>query len=270
MIVPSARFDTLCDVYKPKTRIPATLTIFDIAGLTRGASKGEGLGNSFLSHIRAVDGLFQVVRAFDGQEIVHIEGSVDPTRDLDIIAEELRFKDFEFVMKHMEMVEKKSRSQAKTKTVVDELATANKVLEWLDAENRVFNGDWTQEEADVINNMALLTAKPSVYIANVSEDDYVEYIHSGSDLAVNPRLSAIRDWIDKHSPGDKLLPVSVSLEERLNGIEDAEERALELEILEVPSALPLAITELRKSLNLISYYTCGPIEVRDWTIRKVS
>lgn len=245
------------------------MTIFDIAGLTRGASKGEGLGNAFLSHIRAVDGLFQVVRAFDGQEIVHIEGSVDPVRDLQIISEELRFKDFEFTMKHMELVEKKARSQVKSKSVKDELATCNKVLELLDSERRVFNGTWTNEEVEFINGMALLTAKPSVYIANVSEDDYVDYVLSGCNIEGNKRLKDIQEWIDANSPGDALLPVSVSLEERLNQMKTEEERQEELELLEVPSALPGAIIQLRKSLNLISYYTCGPIEVREWTIRKV-
>lgn len=270
MVVPSPRFDELCSIYKPKSQIPASLTIFDIAGLTKGASKGEGLGNSFLSHIRAVDGLFQVVRAFDGQDIVHIEGSVDPIRDLQIISEELRFKDFEFVMKHMELVEKKSRSLAKTKTVKDELATGNKVLELLDSERRVANGEWTNEEVEVINNMALLTAKPSVYIANVSEDDYVEYCASGFNISSNLRLKSIREWIDANSPGDILLPVSVSLEERLNNMETHAERVEELELLEVPSAIPEAIIQLRKSLNLISFYTTGSDEVREWTIRKVS
>lgn len=270
VIVPSPRFDELCKLYNPKSAIPATVTVFDIAGLTKGASKGEGLGNSFLSHIRAVDGLYQMVRAFDGQEIIHIEGSVDPIRDLEIIAEELRFKDFEFVMKHMELIEKKNRSVAKTKTVKDEIAVCNKVIEMLDSGKRVANGTWTREEVEVINNMALLTAKPCTYLANVSEDDYVEYYMSGKDISCIPRLKSIQEWIDVHSPGDVLLPVSVNLEERLNNMENEEERSEELELLEVPSAIPDAIIQLRKSLDLISFYTTGPDEVREWTIRKVS
>lgn len=172
-------------------------------------------------------------------------------------------------MKHMELVEKKSRSIAKTKSVKDELATGNKVLELLDSERRVANGVWNNEEVEVINNMALLTAKPCVYIANVSEDDYLEYCASGNSFAGNPRLESIRDWIDSNSPGDVLLPVSVSLEERLNKMESEEERLEELELLEASSALPEAIIQLRKSLNLISFYTTGPDEVREWTIRKV-
>lgn len=172
-------------------------------------------------------------------------------------------------MKHMELVEKKARSQVKSKSVKDELATGNKVLELLDSERRVFNGEWTNNEVEIINSMALLTAKPSVYIANVSEDAYVDYVLSGYSIEGNQRLKDIQKWIDENSPGDALLPVSVSLEERLNQMETEEERLEELELLEVPSALPGAIVQLRKSLNLISYYTCGPVEVREWTIRKV-
>ena len=169
----------------------------------------------------------------------------------------------------MELVEKKARSQVKSKSVKDELATGNKVLELLDSERRVFNGEWTNNEVEIINSMALLTAKPSVYIANVSEDAYVDYVLSGYSIEGNQRLKDIQKWIDENSPGDALLPVSVSLEERLNQMETEEERLEELELLEVPSALPGAIVQLRKSLNLISYYTCGPVEVREWTIRKV-
>lgn len=210
-----------------------------------------------------------MVRAFDGPEIVHTEGSVDSVRDLEIVASELRFKDFEYALKHMEVVEKKARSTVKTKQVKDELATAEKVLSVLDSERRVADAVWTADEAAVINGMALLTAKPCVYVANVGEDEYVEFHMSGRDFGSNARLAQIRAWLDEHSPGAVLLPVAVGLESRLNGMESEEERREELELLEVPSALPEAVTELRKALNLISYYTAGPEEVREWTIRKV-
>jgi obg-like ATPase 1 len=134
VIVPDERYDWLCEKYNPKSRVPANLTVYDIAGLTRGASTGAGLGNAFLSHIRAVDAIFQVVRCFDDAEIIHVEGNVDPTRDLDIIAEELRLKDIEFVEKALENQKKKTRMGGQSlelKKAKEEEATIEKILLWL-------------------------------------------------------------------------------------------------------------------------------------------
>jgi obg-like ATPase 1 len=132
VIVPDERFDWLVEHYKPKSVVPANLTVYDIAGLTRGASTGAGLGNAFLSHIRAVDAIFQVVRAFDDAEIIHVEGDVDPIRDLDIIAEELRLKDIEFVEKSHEKLVKETRRGGQSlemKKLKEEQATVEKILE---------------------------------------------------------------------------------------------------------------------------------------------
>ena len=149
MIVPDARFDWLCQHYKPKSEVPANLTVYDIAGLTRGASTGAGLGNAFLSHIRAVDAIFQVVRCFDDAEIIHVEGDVNPTRDLDIISEELRIKDIEFVEKAAENLAKQTRRGGQSlemKKLKEEEATTNKILEWLKSGKDVRKGDWTPKE----------------------------------------------------------------------------------------------------------------------------
>ncbi|KAA8917076.1 hypothetical protein TRICI_000748 [Trichomonascus ciferrii] len=264
VIVPSKRFDKLCEIYKPsQAQIPASLTVFDIAGLVKGASQGDGLGNSFLSHIRAVDGLFQVVRAFDDQEIIHVEGNVDPVRDLQIIFDELILKDMEFASKTIELAERymKKSPPNKAKEYKQELETAKKVLAHLEDNKRVINGQWSNAEIDVINSMKLLTAKPSVYLVNVTEEDYV----SNSD---NQRVKDIKQWVSENSPGDVVMPISISLEERLAILDTEAEKAQELESLSVQSALPSAITELRKSLRLISFFTCGPKEVREWTIRQ--
>jgi len=134
VLVPDERFDWLCEQYKPKSQVPAHLTIYDIAGLTRGASTGAGLGNAFLSHIRAVDAIFQVVRCFDDAEIIHVEGDVDPVRDLDIISEELRIKDIEFVEKAHENIVKLTRRGGQSlemKKLKEEQATIEKVLNHL-------------------------------------------------------------------------------------------------------------------------------------------
>lgn len=147
--MPDERYDWLCDHYKPKSQVPANLTVYDIAGLTRGASTGAGLGNAFLSHIRAVDAIFQVVRCFDDAEIIHVEGDVDPIRDLDIISEELRLKDIEFVEKAHEALAKQTRRGGQTlemKKMKEEQATVEQVLEMLKEGKDVRHHNWSPKE----------------------------------------------------------------------------------------------------------------------------
>lgn len=149
MAVPDARFDWLCEQYKPKSQVPANLTVYDIAGLTRGSSTGAGLGNAFLSHIRAVDAIFQVVRCFDDAEIIHIEGDVNPVRDLEIISDELRIKDIEFVEKAHENLVKQTRRGGQSlemKKLKEEQATVEKILEFLKSGKEVRKGDWSPKE----------------------------------------------------------------------------------------------------------------------------
>jgi obg-like ATPase 1 len=149
VIVPDARYDWLCEHYKPKSLVPANLTVYDIAGLTRGASTGAGLGNAFLSHIRAVDAIFQVVRCFDDAEIIHVEGDVDPVRDLNIISDELRIKDIEFVEKALEALQKQTRRGGQSlemKKLKEEEATVEKILAWLKDGKDVRKGNWGPKE----------------------------------------------------------------------------------------------------------------------------
>jgi len=147
--VPDARYDWLCNHYKPKSTVPANLTVYDIAGLTRGASTGAGMGNDFLSHIRAVDAIFQVVRCFDDAEIIHVEGDVDPIRDLDIISEELRIKDMEFVEKALEALKKLTRRGGQSlemKKLKEEEATVEKILALLQSGKDVRKEAWAPKE----------------------------------------------------------------------------------------------------------------------------
>ena len=147
--MPDERFDWLCAHYKPKSEVPANLTVYDIAGLTRGASTGAGLGNAFLSHIRAVDAIFQVVRSFDDAEIIHVEGDVDPVRDLDIIADELRIKDIEFVEKALEAISKLAKRGGQSleiKRQKEEMATVEKILALLKEGKDVRKGEWAPKE----------------------------------------------------------------------------------------------------------------------------
>lgn len=156
VIVPDDRYNWLAQKYNPKSRVPANLTVYDIAGLTRGASTGAGLGNAFLSHIRSVDAIFQVVRCFDDAEIIHVEGDVNPTRDLDIISEELRLKDIEFVEKALENQKKKTRQGGQSleqKKAREEEATIDKILAWLKDGKDVRKGTWTPKEVRVYNGI---------------------------------------------------------------------------------------------------------------------
>ncbi|KIM64260.1 hypothetical protein SCLCIDRAFT_15274 [Scleroderma citrinum Foug A] len=261
--VPDTRFDWLCDLYKPASRVPAFLTCIDIAGLTAGASTGAGLGNSFLSHVRAVDGIFQVVRAFDDAEVIHVEGDVNPLRDMEIIQTELRLKDIEWVEKHLDGLKRTGRSLGNSsladKARKEEIATVEKVLKTLNVDSKdVRKGEWTNKEIEVVNGLALLTAKPVTYLVNLSEKDYTR--------KKNKWLPKIKAWIDANNPGDALIPFSVSLEERLSTLSDEEK--VEAQKEGAQSALGKITQAGYSSLDLIRYFTCGPDEVRAWTIRK--
>lgn len=263
VIVPSPRLDTLVQKYKPKSTVPAHITVYDIAGLTKGASAGEGLGNAFLSHIRAVDAIFQVVRCFDDAEIIHIEGDVDPVRDLEIISNELRLKDIEFAEKHLEGLQKlakKGGQSLEVKQKKEESALTERIIQLLKDGHRVANQAWTPKEVEAINSMFLLTAKPSIYLINLSERDYIR--------KKNKHLLAIKQWVDKYSPGDTIIPFSVSLEERLSHLETDEERIEEEKKIGATSQLPRIILNMREKLDLISFFTAGEDECREWTIRK--
>ena len=149
VIVPDARYDWLCEHYKPASKVPANLTVYDIAGLTRGASTGAGLGSDFLSHIRAVDAIFSVTRLFEDKEIIHVEDYVDPVRDLGIIAEELRIKDIQFTEKALEALKKQTARGGQSlemRKLKEEQATVEKILAWLKDGKDVRKGDWTPKE----------------------------------------------------------------------------------------------------------------------------
>ncbi|EGU76565.1 hypothetical protein FOXB_12939 [Fusarium oxysporum f. sp. conglutinans Fo5176] len=274
VVVPDDRFDWLVEKYKPKSVVPANLTVYDIAGLTRGSSTGAGLGNAFLSHIRAVDAIFQVVRCFDDAEIIHIEGDVNPTRDLDIISEELRLKDIEFVEKALENQKKKTRMGGQSleqKKAKQEQETIEKILDWLNQGKDVRKGTWGPKEKrmrtltdiliqiEVINPLFLLTAKPVVYLVNLSEKDFIR--------KKNKHLPKIVEWINENAKGDPLIPVSVSYESRLTQFETEAEAKEEQKNVGADSVLPKVILQMRKTLQLGSFFTVGPDEVRQWTIR---
>lgn len=263
VIIPSPRFDKLCELYKPKSEVPAFLTVYDIAGLTKGAHAGEGLGNNFLANIRAVDSIFQMVRCFDDADIIHINDEVNPIADLDIIKDELRLKDIEFANTYLEGVEKIAKrggQSLEVKQKKEEAEFVKKVIQMLEDGKRIANQTWTAKEVDIINQMFLLTAKPCIYLINLSEKDYIR--------KKNKYLLKIKEWVDTNSPGDLIVPLSVSLEEKLANMESDEEREAYCKEIGAQSALPKIIVAMRQKLDLISFFTGGPDEVREWTIRK--
>ncbi|KAI9653076.1 MAG: Obg-like ATPase [Bathelium mastoideum] len=262
VIVPDERFEWLCEQYKPKSRVPANMTVYDIAGLTKGASTGAGLGNAFLSHIRAVDAIFQVVRVFEDSEITHVEGDVDPVRDLEIISEELRIKDIEFVEKALDNLVKQTKRGGQSlemKKLKEEQATVEKILEHLKAGKDVRKNNWQPKEVEVINPLFLLTAKPVVFLVNLSEKDYIRQ--------KNKNLPKIAQWVKENADGDPIIPISVALESRLSILESDEAVEEECKTIGTHSALPKVITTMRKALGLGSFFTTGADEVRQWTIR---
>ena len=165
------RFEKLVEMWKPKSQVSATLSILDIAGLVPGASKGEGLGNAFLSHIREVDGIYHVLRAFDNPEIIHTENEVDPIRDCQIICDELRYKDMDYVDKRLEELNNKIHKQ-NDKSAKEEKELLEKVKLVFDKKRWLRQEDWTPKEVEELNKHLFLTAKAVVYLVNLSEEDF--------------------------------------------------------------------------------------------------
>jgi obg-like ATPase 1 len=210
--VPDDRFDHLVEQHKPKSIVPAVLTVTDIAGLVKGAAEGAGLGNAFLSHIAAVDGIFHVCRAFDQEDIIHVEGSVDPCRDLDIIHSELIKKDLAAVSSLVEGKRKLVERKVGGKEAAEEFAALDKVLKQLQANKEVRFGDWSPLEIEVINGLNLLTAKPMTYLVNLSEKSYIN--------KSNKWLPKLADWLKARGTDDKMIPISCEFEQkvRLGGL----------------------------------------------------
>lgn len=200
--VPDERYDYLCDIWKPPSQQPAFLMVTDIAGLIRGASEGAGLGNNFLSHIQAVDGLFHVVRVFEDGEIVHVDDSVDAIRDLETIQSELCKKDLEFVKKAIAIEETAvKKSGGRFKLSPNFLTTSEKLVTMLEDNKPVRMGDWSNVEIELINEkMSLITTKPAIYLANMSKADFIR--------KKNKWLPKVHAWMQSHG-GGTLIPFSI-------------------------------------------------------------
>ncbi|CAF1126596.1 unnamed protein product, partial [Didymodactylos carnosus] len=230
--VPDARFEFLTEFYQPLSKVPAFLNVVDIAGLVKGASEGQGLGNAFLSHIKACDGIFHMIRLFDEVDIAHVEGSVDPIRDIEIIMDELRLKDIEMANKIHDDLEKKA----------------------------IRGGDKTlkPELIDTLNKHLFNTSKPMVYLLNMSEEDYIK--------KKNKWLSKVKQWIDENDPGATVIPLSANYEYRLVDLSPEEKEKLVKET-GATSGLEKIIVAGYRALQLCYFFTCGKDEVKAWTIQ---
>ncbi len=253
--VPDSRLDVLAEMYTPEKYTPAVIEFVDIAGLVKGASQGEGLGNKFLSHIREVDAIVHVVRCFSDDNIIHVDGSVDPARDVETINTELIFSDLDILERRLDRTTKLMKGD---KTLASEVALLERIIKALDGGATARSLEFTEDEMAILADIPLLTNKPVIYAANISEDEV------GSDLSSNEAYQKLKAIADKEKAG--ILPVCAQIEAEIAEL-SAEEKKMFLEDLGISeSGLDRLIKESYALLGLISYLTAGPKEVRAWTI----
>lgn len=254
--VPDSRLDVLTEMYNPKRTIPTTFEFTDIAGLVKGASKGEGLGNKFLSHIREVDAICEVVRCFDNENIIHVEGATDPVRDIEIINIELTLADLEVVQNRISKIEKKAQT-TKDKDAVSELAVLNIINDALTNDIPVRRLKFTEEEKKLIRSFNLLTSKPIIYIANIDEKD----IGKNNEYTNQVREYALKDNAD-------VIEMCAKIESEISELEDDEKELFLQELGIKESGLDSLVKSTYHLLGLQTFFTVGSDEVKAWTFKK--
>ncbi|MDV3427624.1 MAG: redox-regulated ATPase YchF [Bacillota bacterium] len=254
--VPDKRLDVLENMYKSKKKVYTSIEFYDIAGLVKGASKGEGLGNKFLSHIREAAAIVHVVRCFKDDNVVHVDGSVDPIRDIETINLELIFSDLDTMEKRIEKTAKTAKGG--DKKAKEDLVLLDKIKICLEAGKPVRSMEVSEDEEKVIKELFLLTSKPVLYVGNISEEDLL----SGKD---NPLVRKVREYVEKEN--SQLITVCAKLEEELSTLEDDEKLELLGEYNLNETGLDKLIHASYKLLGLMSFLTAGTDEVRAWTIR---
>ena len=253
--VPDARLAVLAEMFGSKRILPAAMRFVDIAGLVAGASKGEGLGNKFLSHIRQVDAIAQVIRCFDDPNITHVAGSVDPIRDIEIINTELCLADLESVDKRLQRIAKLAKSGDKDARI--EAPILEKVSAALGDAIPVRAQGLTDDELEILKDLTLLTAKKSLYVANVGEDEVSDY--SGNEF-----VKQVEDYAAKEGSG--VVVVSARIESEIAELSDEEATAFLADLGLEESGLTKLIKASYSLLGLINYFTAGEMEARAWTI----
>ncbi len=256
--VPDKRLTKLTELIKPQKEVPTTFEFTDIAGLVKGASQGEGLGNQFLANIRSVDAIVQVVRCFDNDEIIHVEGGVDPIRDIEIINTELMLSDLEQIQKRLLKVEKKAMANGKPeeKREVEVLKLLQEALE----KNQVLRSlELSKEDFALIKHMNFLTIKPTLYVANVTEEDLIS-------IDDNPYYQKLIDYCNQE--GSKYTYICAKIEEDLVDLEDEEKITFLNDLGITEPGLNRLINMSYDLLGLATYFTAGEKEVRAWTFKK--
>ena len=256
--VPDDRLTALSELYHPDKVTPAVIEFVDIVGLVKGASKGEGLGNKFLANIREVDAIVHVVRCFDDDDIIHVDGSVDPLRDIETINLELIFSDMDTVSRRLDRTVKAMKGDKSLQAEVDFLKRLN---DWLESGKPARSLDMTDDERAMLNSTPLLTAKPVIYAANMSESDFTD-----GNPDQNPYFQKVAELAK--AEGSEILPICAKLEEDIAGMEDDEKLMFLSELGLDHSGLDRLIQASYRLLGLISYLTAGKPEVRAWTITK--
>ena len=252
--VPDERLTKLAELFNSKKITPTTLEFVDIAGLVKGASKGEGLGNKFLSHIREVDAIVHTVRCFDDENITHVDGSVNPLRDIETINLELIFSDMEMIERRLQKARVAVKGDKKYQEEIDFL---EKLYKFLEEGKPARNYPATDEEKEILKTLFLLTSKPVIYAANVSEDDVA---------TENDYVKQVKEYAK--AEGSEVIVLSAKLEEELADMSDDEKAIFFAELGIDKSGLDKLVTACYKLLNLISYLTAGEKETRAWTIVK--
>lgn len=253
--VPDSRLDFLAEMYNPQKFTPATLEFVDIAGLVKGASKGEGLGNKFLSNIREVDAIVHVVRCFEDDEIIHVDGSINPIRDIETINLELIFSDIEILDRRIDKTAKLLKGDKKYQS---ELDLFKRLKEHLENGKPARSLEVSKDEKEILSTVPLLSAMPVIYAANLSEDDFMGGIENNNNY--NELLKLAEEECSS------VLPVCAKLEEEISSMSDEEKEMFLAELHLEESGLNRIIKKGYSVLGLISFLTAGPEEVRAWTI----
>ena len=255
--VPDERLEQLAKIYDSKKIVPTYIEFYDIAGLVRGASKGEGLGNKFLSHIREVESIVHVVRCFEDENITHVDGGVDPLRDIETINLELIFSDIDLIERRLQKTTKLAKTD---KSLSSEVEVLQKVLAVLEDGRSARTEDFTKDEDEFVKSLSLLSYKPIIYVANVAESDVA------NDGERNKFVETVREFAKTEN--SSVIVVCAQIEAEISQLED-EEKSMFLEELGLSeSGLDKLVKESYSLLGLISFLTAGPQETRAWTIVK--
>ena len=254
--VPDERIEKLAEMYNPQKVTKAVVEFVDIAGLVKGASKGEGLGNKFLSHIREVDAICQVVRCFEDTNVIHVDGNVNPLRDIETINLELIFADMETLEKRLDKAKKNLKADKKYQIEIDLIEKIKANLEKGISARAI---EYSEDEQELVKDMFLLTSKPIIYIANISEEQI-------SNAENETMVKEVKEYAQKENA--EVIPLCVKIEEELSGLEDEDKKEM-LEALGLSeSGLDKLIKKSYDLLGLMSFLTAGEPEVRAWTIKK--